>query len=119
MKTLNLPEDIADMDTLKRGDTFPGLEFTFTDSTGAPLNVTDYNFLFQIRRKQDRNSELLKEVTVFTRSATNKAAIPKFLIDFAWGQFYYEVELTTDTGDVRTFVGGLFTIENDLAWKLT
>ena len=120
MKTVNLPSDIPGMKDLIRGDTFPGLSLTFKDNTGAAINITDFDIIFQIRKKFDRDSELLKECTIgsgitIIDASTGQAKINQFDLDFGYGNFYYQLQVTTDEGFIDSPMGGLFNVPNDLA----
>lgn len=120
---INIPEDIQGQNPCVQGDTFLGLTMKFKVTDSDPVayhDITNWDFLFQIRRKPNSNSELLYEGTVgsgLTKSdaVNGELTLDKFSIDFGYGTFWYELELTTDEGDVITAFRGSFIVPNEIA----
>lgn len=114
----NLPDDVPELKVLWRGDTFPGLELTFKKD-GDPVDITGWTFLFQIRRRFDRDSELILEATetdgiTITDAAGGKAKIDQFTVPTS-GLYYYQLQVTSDTGFVDSPMYGSINFPNDLS----
>jgi hypothetical protein len=110
--------EIYNIPAHKRGDTFKGLEFTFTYSDGTPVDLTNVVILAKFKQRP----QLTRTFSVgtaagtmeITDAANGKAEIKESIINWPYGVYEYDVELTFSTGYRDTPVGGIFPIENDI-----
>ena len=117
---IKIPDDITDLNTLYRGDTFPALAITITNkATGDPVDITDWEWLFQIRKEASRSSQLYYEATLgdgltLIDASLGQLQIDSFDMDF-FGQFYGQLQRTDTDSKVLSFFDSLWTIRNDTA----
>ena len=117
---IKIPDDITDLNTLYRGDTFPALAITITNKgTGDPVDITDWEWLFQIRKEASRSSQLYYEATfgdglTLIDASLGQLQIDSFDMDF-FGQFYGQLQRTDTDSKVLSFFDSLWTINNDTA----
>ena len=104
--------------TRKRGDTY-GIEFAITDSSGTAIDVTGYTFLMTVdTSKAPTNSD--NNVFQLTGTITDAAAglvefAPTALqADMTPGTYFFDCQMTDDTGRIRTIDSGKFKIVQDI-----
>jgi hypothetical protein len=101
--------------TAYKNDTLQ-LVFTFTDSTGAPINLSTATMLMQVRKKAgDTVALALTEADGLTVSGagSNIVTISK-VISIAADIYSYDLQATFASGVVRTFIKGKFTVPADI-----
>jgi hypothetical protein len=105
---------------IEQGETFNPV-LTWTDSTGALVNVTGYTARMQIRRSADATAALLELTTAngritlggvagtitFSVSATDTAALPS-------GIFRYDLELVSSGGVVTKLLKGDVVVSQEI-----
>ena len=109
------PYDIV----VRRGDTFR--QRVTAKSGGVPVDITSYSFLGQIRSSADA-SEVLASFSFEIVHAANgifemsiAADVTAELPTESTRLGVYDVQWTTDAGDVRTIMRGVVYLESDVA----
>lgn len=117
-KIIKIPEDIPELNTLYRGDTFPALSITIRNKdTGAPIDITGWEWDFQIRKEPSRTSPLYYSATLgdgltIIDAPLGKLQIDSFEMNF-WGQYWGQLQRTNNNG-VLSFFETQWTIKNDI-----
>ena len=93
--------------TRKRGDSYPD-QVTFKDSTGAPFNVTGASFLLTIDTQKtppDATTKVIQIVGTITDAVNGVVEFQwtPLLADIAIGTYYYDIQMTDASTNVRTF----------------
>jgi hypothetical protein len=103
--------------TCRRGDTFT-LEFTFSDNAGAALDLTSYGWKMDVKETDTSSGDIIADssftysgtalgVLTITATATVMAAV-------AGGLYVYDLQ-STNGGAVKTWVYGLFKVNEDVS----
>jgi len=111
---------ISNFENRLKGDTFPSVTFTLTDSLGDPTDLTGATLLLQFRR----GSELGAIALQVTDGAGLTVATPTsgIVVLDSWepitweiGVYYYDLQITFagTTGKIKTPVKGTVEIEQD------
>mgnify|MGYP003116711073 CR=1 FL=1 len=113
--------------TARKGDTFR-LSVTFTDSSGAPIGVSDYTYRMQVRSSatDDSASGAIIEISgdsvsdgFDTSGGGGKVVInipSSKMSEIDGGKYVYDLEATntTDTSLVQTWLRGGFSVNEDV-----
>tara|TARA_R110000803_G_C11738853_1_gene290733 strand:+ start:24 stop:383 length:360 start_codon:yes stop_codon:yes gene_type:complete len=103
--------------TCRKGDTFT-LEFTFSDDTGSAIDLTTYAWKMDVKETDTSSADIIADssftyngnaqgVLTITATATVMAAVEG-------GLYVYDLQ-STQAGAVKTWVYGLFTINEDVS----
>lgn len=101
--------------TCMKGDTFK-LEMVWRDSANALMDLTGYTFKSEIRRPNG-GSVITFENSDFTADSSGNLVMNKSAADMevAGASYQYDVQATKiSTGEVFTWLGGLFIVEDDI-----
>lgn len=96
-----------------KGDTFKKT-LTFTDVSGNALNLSTATIKMQIRKKA--GEPVLQTLSInngIVVSGTNNVVFNK-VIDIEGGTYRYDIEVTFQSGVVRTYVSGQFKVMDDI-----
>ena len=92
------------------GDSFEFMQFNLVDANDNPIDLTGVTVKIQFR-KEAYNGKLVKEID--TTSGINwidqtlgQFKIDSFIIDWGDGKYYYDIQYTYPTGEVKTYVYG-------------
>lgn len=99
-----------------RGDTFVR-DLAFTDSAGAPVNLTGSSIFFSIKAKFDDAVAIVSQAAVIVSAAagTAKVTVPASVMEnIGFGSYVYDFEWTDAGGVVRTIEVGTFSVEYDV-----
>ena len=101
--------------TCMRNDTFE-LDMDWTDSSSNPVDLTDYTFKAQVRKKSTSSAVLTFEDSDFTKDASGNLLMQKSAssMNIASGVYEYDLQATNTDGTVTTWMGGLFVIQEDI-----
>jgi len=101
--------------TAYKNDTLQ-LVFTFTDSSGAPIDLSTATMLMQVRKKAgDTVALALTEGNGLTVSgAGNNIVTISKVISIAADIYQYDMQATFASGVIRTFIKGKFTVPADI-----
>lgn len=103
--------------TCMRNDTFR-LVMVWRDSTDTLIDLTTYTFTAQIKRQRsDSTSVLSFSDSDFTKDASGNLSMSKTnsQMDLIAGSYYYDLQaVKISNGEVSTWLGGFFTIEEDV-----
>lgn len=106
-----------------KGDTYVGCTFTVTVN-GVPLDLTGYVIEMALKTaKTNPNPEYkfsnqvvsgVKNGLIEITSIPGRFSIPPQIIDVKAGNYYYDIELVSPLGIVKTYVEGQWTILQDV-----
>ena len=103
--------------TCMRNDTF-NLDMDWTDASDNPIDLTAYTFKAQVKRSKASNESILTFAdSDFTKDASGNLTMTKSSteMDLESSVYYYDMQTTNiATGDVATWLGGTFTIQEDV-----
>ena len=99
-----------------KNDTFNGVRFTLspvTDLTGATIK-TQF-------RKGSKTNQASKEITtssgITVEDLVNGVFVwDSFIMDLSVGTYYYDVEITFASGDVKTYIEGTMKVTQDTTY---
>jgi hypothetical protein len=102
--------------TCRKGDSFR-LELTFKDDTGAVINLTGYTWKLDVR-ETDTSASTIIEDDAFSYSGTAQGvltitAAPVTMAAVSGGLYVYDLQ-STNTGAVKTWLYGIFKVNEDV-----
>jgi hypothetical protein len=105
--------------TYYRGDSYPQIFTILNAATGAAVDITGYTFKLTVNRDRkptDASNQLFQIAGIIADAAAGQVS---FSFESGHtginpGQYYYDVQMTTDTGDVRTIVKAVFEVTMDV-----
>ena len=99
-----------------KGDTWAGLQITIQVNS-APLDLTSAVIKAEFKHKTcSKKYELSTtngDITI-TNAAGGVFQFDPAVINWAAGQYTYDIEFTLGSGDVKTYIGGTWTIVEDI-----
>ena len=103
--------------TCRKGDTFT-LEFTFTDNDGDAIDLTGYAWKMDVKETDTSSSDIIADDS-FTYSGTNAGvltitATASVMAGVSGGLYVYDLQ-STNSGTVKTWVYGLFKVNEDVS----
>jgi hypothetical protein len=98
--------------TTKRGDTFKQTDFQI-NINDVPLDLTDGLVKIQLRKEAGGIVAFTPELTIFD-AVNGEFCINEQIIDIQACIYKYDIQITTADEEVNTWVGGLFTITDDI-----
>lgn len=107
METYNFPDHI-------KNDTFDGISFT-VNVNGSPLNLTGASILASFKKNFDTTKTLASpdDITI-TVPTSGQFTIDQKVIDWPAGTYNYDIAMTLNTGVIKTYIKGTWTIVEDL-----
>jgi hypothetical protein len=102
--------------TCMANDTFK-LDMDWVDGDSNPIDLTSYEFKADVRKKSTNAIVLTFENSDFTKDASGNLLMVKSAanMNIKAGVYVYDLQSTdTATGDVSTWLGGLFVIQGDV-----
>ena len=102
--------------TCMQNDTFK-LDMDWTDTNDDPIDLTNYTFKCEVRKSKDRTAVLTFGTNDFTKDAIGNLLMKKSAsdMDVKAGVYQYDLQATeTVSGDVATWLGGLFVVQGDI-----
>jgi hypothetical protein len=102
----------------RRGDTWDGINSIVIKVSGTPINFTDCEVAMQLRESVDAPVALTlstenSAIEVLTPGATAVRILP-FIVDIPYGKYYYDLQVTTNTGYIKTYMAGYWPIVSDI-----
>jgi hypothetical protein len=98
--------------TTKRGDTFKQTNFQININS-LPLDLTGGLVKIQLRKEAGGIVAFTPAITVFD-AVNGEFCIDEQIIDIQACIYKYDIQITTADEEVNTWVGGLFTITDDI-----
>jgi len=103
--------------TCRRGDTFT-LEFTFSDDAGAAIDLTSYTWKMDVKETDTSSGDIIADNS-FTYSGTalgvlTITATAAVMAAVEGGLYVYDLQ-SNSSGSVKTWVYGLFKINEDVS----
>jgi len=103
--------------TCRRGDTFT-LEFTFSDDAGAAIDLTSYTWKMDVKETDTSSGDIIADNS-FTYSGTAQGvltitATATVMAAVEGGLYVYDLQ-SNSSGSVKTWVYGLFKINEDVS----
>ena len=103
--------------TCMKQDTFK-LNMDWVDGNNNPIDLTGYTFKSQVKTSDVAPTSILTfEDSDFTKDASGNLLMSKSAADMniSAGKYFYDLQVTeTATGDVSTWLGGLFIVQEDV-----
>lgn len=104
MQTLNF--------THKRGDTFEAVTFQINIDS-VPMNLTGATIRMQLRKDAGAPVAFTPTITI-TNASGGAFKIDKQIIDIVGCNYKYDIEIEEASGNVWTWINGIFTITEDI-----
>jgi hypothetical protein len=98
--------------TTKRGDTFKQTDFQINVNDVA-LNLTGADVKMQLRKEPGGVVALEVPITIFD-AVNGEFCIDEQIIDIQACSYRYDIQITQASGEVDTWISGLFTITDDI-----
>lgn len=103
--------------TCRKGDSFE-LKFTFTDDAGAAIDLTSYTWKMDVKETDTSSSDIIADGD-FSYSGTSAGvltitATAATMAGAAGGLYVYDLQ-STNSGTVKTWVYGIFKINEDVS----
>lgn len=108
------------MITVYRGDSWPLVITVRNASTGAVVDVTGCSFKLTVDRKQNptaspSTTKVFDVAGVVTNGAAGEVTFTRTSANHATaGEFYYDIQLTNASGNVKTIEKDLYIITQDI-----
>ena len=103
--------------TCMKNDSFV-LDMDWKDASDNPIDLTAYTFKAQVKRAKASNDSILTfSDSDFTKDASGNLTMTKSAAEMhiEAGVYYYDLQTTkTLTGAISTWLGGTFTIQEDV-----
>jgi len=103
--------------TCRKGDTFT-LEFTFTDSDGDAIDISSYSWKMDVKETDTSSSDIIADASfTYTGNSSGKltvTATAAVMAGVSGGLYVYDLQ-STNSGVVKTWVYGLFKINEDVS----
>ncbi len=115
--TINLDTSTRVDITCRRGDTFK-LEFTFTDDDGDAIDLTSYTWKMDVKETDTSSSDTIGDSS-FTYSGNDEGkltitATASTMSGVSGGLYVYDLQ-STNSGTVKTWVYGIFKVNEDVS----
>ena len=98
--------------TTKRGDTFKQVNFQINIDEVA-LNLTGAEIKMQLRKEAGASIALEPSLTILN-AIEGRFCIDEQIIDIQACNYKYDIQLTLASGEIYTWVSGIFTITDDI-----
>jgi len=98
--------------TTKRGDTFKQTDFQININT-FPLDLTDGDVKIQLRKEPGGIVAYTPTITIFDPT-NGEFCIDEQIIDIQACDYRYDIQVTLESGEVNTWVSGIFSITVDI-----
>lgn len=106
--------------TVRRGTTWQGIQVTI-NRNASPLNLTGSTITMKMKRRGSMRSDAPalslsspSSGIVITNAAGGSFTISPVIIDAAGGLYDWECDILLASGEKQTWLGGTFTMEDDL-----
>lgn len=103
--------------TCRKGDTFK-LELTFTDSDGVAIDISGYTWKMDVKETDTSASDIIAEDSFTYSGASNGklsiTATATVMSGVDGGLYVYDLQ-STNSGDVKTWVYGIFKVNEDVS----
>lgn len=103
--------------TCRKGDTFE-LEFTFSDDAGDAIDLTGYTWKMDVKETDTSSSDVIADSSFsYTGTATGVLKITasaSVMAAVSGGLYVYDLQ-STNSGVVKTWVYGIFKINEDVS----
>lgn len=109
--------------TIYRGDS-KTWNLNFTNSSGQAIDITDYTIFFTVKKKNsytddpdDTDAIIKKDISIHTAPVTGQSQLvlqPSDTNTAVPAVYVYDMQLKDGSGNILTFISGLFTITADV-----
>jgi len=115
--TINLDNATRVDITCRKGDTFE-LEFTFTDDSGDPIDLSSYSWKMDVKETDTTSGDIIADSDFeYTGTVGGKLTIEATattMSSVSGGTYVYDLQ-STSGAVVKTWVYGLFKINEDVS----
>ena len=104
--------------TRVRGDTFP-FSFAIKDSDGNAIDITGYSFILTVD-PSDEPPDASNNLFALTGTVTDgpggivQFALTAMQADQTPATYYYDVQMTDTSGNIRTIIKGEWAVQQDI-----
>lgn len=103
--------------TCRKGDTFK-LELTFNEADGTPIDISGYSWKMDVKETDTSAGDIIPD-SDFTYSSTvtgklTVSASSTIMAGVSGGLYVYDLQ-STNSGEVKTWVYGIFKINEDVS----
>lgn len=103
--------------TCRKGDTFT-LEFTFSDDSGAAIDLSSYTWKMDVKETDTSSSDIIPD-SDFTYTGTSEGVLTitasaTVMAGIDGGIYVYDLQ-STNSGTVSTWVYGVFKVNEDVS----
>ena len=103
--------------TCRRGDTFK-IEFTFTDDDGDAIDLTSYSWKMDVKETDTSSGDIIADSS-FTYSGNSDgkltvSATAATMAAVSGGLYVFDLQ-STNSGTVKTWIYGLFKVNEDVS----
>ena len=112
---------VMDFDDHLKGDTWDGYDFQILDEiTSVPISLVGATIRAMFRLQTNKNkvyemSTAYGTITI-TDAANGKFGLDEQIINYDAGTYLYDIEVILASGQVKTRVGGKWTIKQDVTY---
>ena len=103
--------------TCRKGDTF-SLELTFTDDAGDAIDLTYYTWKMDVKETDTSSSDIIADDSfTYSGNSSGELTITATAVTMAatsGGTYVYDLQ-STNSGVVKTWVYGIFKINEDVS----
>lgn len=103
--------------TCRKGDTFK-LEFTFTDDDGDAIDISSYTWKMDVKETDTSSGDIIAD-DAFTYAGTSQGKLTisttaAVMSGISGGLYVYDLQ-STNSGEVKTWVYGIFKVNEDVS----
>lgn len=103
--------------TCRKGDTFK-LEFTFTDDNGDAIDISSYAWKMDVKETDTSSGDIIAD-DAFTYTGTSQGKLTivtgsNVMSGVSGGLYVYDLQ-STNSGEVKTWVYGIFKVNEDVS----
>ena len=103
--------------TCRKGDTFK-VEFTFSDDSGSPLDLTSYSWKMDVKESDTSSADAISD-TDFTYTGTAQGVLTiqasaTTMSGIDGGLYVYDIQ-SNSSGTVKTWIYGVFKVNEDVS----
>jgi len=103
-----------------KNDTFNGVQFTIQNSAGDAIDLTGATVATKFR-KNSKTGTVVKSITsgsgiTVSDPSNGILSYDAFILDWDYGTYYYDLEVTFASGVVKTYVYGTINVIQDVTY---
>lgn len=106
-------------ESIMKGDNFDGIIYEVTDDSGTAIDISSYSFALWFRYGSKMGT-IVKKIDTISGGITivdgvnGKWQIDEFNCDFNAGLYYFDLQVTNDSGKIKTWFYGTMLVNEDV-----